>query len=317
MPEPRISVVMSVLNGAVQLVPTLQSILAQDQPDLELVVVNDGSTDTSGEILDAFSARDTRIRVVHQGNQGLTRALITGCLAARGRYIARHDAGDHSDSSRLRLQREQLDAFPGVAFVSCWTNFVGPQNEFLFTTCGAPEASRPLAILDATRPNGVAAGPTSHPSVMFRRSAYLAVGGYRSEFRFGQDWDLWYRLAAVGQFLIVQQALYTARVSPNSISSAAARSQKALGRLSHSAMIARLRGGDETPLLRRASLIGRCAQATRRSRARGLYFVAEALRRNKDDRARAYFRESIKVWPWSPRAWLRLVLALRAKELQP
>jgi glycosyltransferase involved in cell wall biosynthesis len=317
MPEPCISVVMSVFNGAVHLAPTLDSILAQDDSDLELVVVDDGSTDGSGEILERFSIRDARIRVIRQENQGLTRALIAGCLAARGGYIARHDAGDLANPTRLGLQRKQLDALPEVTFVSCWTTFVGPENEFLFTTCGAPEAARPLAILDSTPPHAVAAGPTSHPSVMFRRDAYLAVGGYRPEFRFGQDWDLWFRLAAAGKFLIVQQALYAARVSPDSVSSAAAAAQKALGRLSHAAMVARLRGGDETPFLKRASLIGRSTRTTRRSRARGLYFVGEALRRNKDNRARRYLHESIRTYPWSARAWFRLVQALRVKEEQP
>ena len=76
---PDVSVVMSVYNGAAALRTTLDSVLAQDDCDFEFVVVNDGSTDDSGSILDAYAARDLRLRVIHQANTGLTPAVIRGC----------------------------------------------------------------------------------------------------------------------------------------------------------------------------------------------------------------------------------------------
>src|SRR5438445_3821400 len=88
---PEVSVVMGVYNGASHLAATLDSILSQDGVELEFIVVNDGSTDESAEILNCYASRDSRVRVIHQDRAGLTRALISGCDAARGEFIARQD----------------------------------------------------------------------------------------------------------------------------------------------------------------------------------------------------------------------------------
>ena len=94
--NPEVSVVMSVYNGASHLAATLDSILSQEGVELEFIVVNDGSSDKSGQILNDYAQRDSRLRIIHQENTGLTRALIRGCDAARGEFIARQDAGDIS-----------------------------------------------------------------------------------------------------------------------------------------------------------------------------------------------------------------------------
>src|SRR5438067_1820873 len=133
---PDVSVVMSVYNGGHRLGATLDGIAAQRGVDFEVIVVDDGSTDSSGARLDAWAARDSRVRVIHQENRGLTRALITGCAAARGAFIARHDAGDVSLPQRLQKQRAVLAANPDLAFVSCWTEFVGPEDELLMVVKG-------------------------------------------------------------------------------------------------------------------------------------------------------------------------------------
>ncbi|MGH9760030.1 MAG: glycosyltransferase family 2 protein [Blastocatellia bacterium] len=91
-----ISVVMSVYNGEDHLAESVDSILDQKGVSLEFIVVDDGSTDKSGEILADYSRRDSSVRVLSRENQGLTRALIAGCAAARGKYIARQDVGDIS-----------------------------------------------------------------------------------------------------------------------------------------------------------------------------------------------------------------------------
>src|SRR5262249_52832345 len=101
---PEVSVVMSVYNGASHLAATLDSVLSQEGVELEFIVVNDGSTDKAGEILDDYARRDGRVRVIHQQHTGLTYALIRGCAAATGEFIARQDAGDVSLAGRLALQ---------------------------------------------------------------------------------------------------------------------------------------------------------------------------------------------------------------------
>ena len=302
-----VSVVMSVYNDAAVLQATLDSILGQEGVAFELIAIDDGSTHGSAGILDRAAARDDRVRVIHHENRGLTRELMAGCAIARAPYSARHDAGDLSAPDRLAKQERLLKRDSSLAFVSCWTRFVGPEIEPLWVMRGSGVAEQPVDILDPARQHGVIDGPTHHGSVMFRRDAYERSGGYRAEFYYGQDWDLWYRLAAAGRFQIVPEVLYTARVTPSSISGANREQQETLARLSRAALLARIRGAPEEPILRLAAAIRPARRGGRGSHARGLYFIGEALRRNGDVRARRYFDQAIRTWP-SPRivaGWLR------------
>ena len=160
----KISIVMPVYNAAPTLGDTIESILRQTEPGFELVIVDDASDDDTAQILARYAAGDARVRVLRNAeNAGVTRSLIAGCAAARGQYIARHDAGDLSLPARLEKQAALLDASSEVAFVACWTEFVGPELEHLYEHRGT---------LD----------PTHHGSVMFRSDAYEKAGGYRAQF---------------------------------------------------------------------------------------------------------------------------------------
>src|ERR1041385_9077475 len=274
--DPTVSVVMSVYNGAGTLAETIYSMLIQGGVDFEFVIVDDGSTDGSAALLDDYAARDARVRVLHQPNAGLTRALIAGCAAARGRYLARQDAGDLSTPDRLAKQTRALDQHGDVVFVSGWTAYVGPELEPLYVARGNGRASMPVRILDLAAPHCAIDGPTSHPAVMFRRDAYERAGGYRAAFRFGQDWDLWYRLAELGNFLMLDEVLYTARISPSSISTTARPAQRDLAAISEALVRLRASGDSETELLARAAAI--VPPKSKRKRcveARGLYFIGE------------------------------------------
>lgn len=305
-----ISVVMGVFNGASTLAATLDSILAQTEEDFECIVVDDGSTDGTPDILGACAARDPRVRVIRQENGGLTRALIAGCAAARGNYIARHDAGDLSDPRRFDAQKRALDADAGLTFVSTATQYAGPDLEPLWIARPTAAARKPLHVLDLNLPGGMTEGPTHHGSVMFRREAYERAGGYRAAFYYGQDYDLWYRLAEVGTYQGIDQVLYTARITTDSISSAARLRQNRLGQFSRAALEARQHGQSDAEILERAAAIGRAPRRALSQRGNGLYFIGEALRRNGDRRARRYLRQSIAAWPFSIRTWVRYLQSL-------
>jgi glycosyltransferase involved in cell wall biosynthesis len=306
---PEVSVVMSVFNGAPQLPETLESILSQVGTRLELIVVNDGSTDASRDVLDEYASRDSRVRVIDQTNQGLTRALIVGCRQSRADYIARHDVGDVSHSRRMLLQKGALDSDKDLAFVSCWTEYCGPEWEFLYLMRGTTSAAQPMAIISRSAEHGVLDGPTHHGSTMFRRGAYEAAAGYRPQFYYGQDWDLWHRLAVIGNFLTVQETLYRARVTPGSISNANRRLQRTCARLSRAALEMRLDGRADDEALKTASEIrpSNLYGPSNRRKADGLYFIGECLRRNNDSRSKRYFKESIRRNPLLLKAWLRLL----------
>jgi glycosyltransferase involved in cell wall biosynthesis len=305
-----ISVVMGVYNGAATLGATLDSVLTQEDADIELIVVDDGSTDGSATLLDDCAARDPRVRVLHQPNLGLTRALVAGCAAARGRYIARQDAGDLSHPRRLVTQQRMLDADPEVVFVSCATEYVAPEGEPLWIAHPTGVALTPASILDPAKAGSLSDGPTHHGSVMFRRDAYERAGGYRAAFYYGQDFDLWYRLAALGRFQTVDEVLYTARITPDSISGSARPQQERLAELSRTASGARLRGESEDTLLAAAALIGPSPATSWCRRARGLYFVGETLRRNGNRRGRKYLWSAARHCPFLVQAWIRLIQSL-------
>lgn len=305
-----ISVVMSVYNGAPTLGATLDSILGQTERDFECIIVDDGSTDATPAILAEYASRDPRIRVIRQPNAGLTRALIAGCAEARGVYIARQDAGDLSDPRRFEMQKRALDTDPDVVFVSGATLFAGPELEPLQVNRGSGAPAIPAFILDLSMPHALIDGPTHHGAVMFRRDAYERAGGYRAAFYYGQDYDLWYRLAELGKFLYIDEVLYTARITPDSITGAARKQQLAIGELSREALVARQRGESDTEVLARAAAIIRAPRQGLSRRGKGLYFIGEALRRNRDRRARGYLLRSIAAWPFSIRAWVRYLQSL-------
>ncbi len=305
---PEVSVVMSVWNGGPQLRDTLQSVLGQADVDLELIVVDDGSTDETAAILAEGAEADRRVRILSQPNAGLTRALRRGCAEARGRFIARQDAGDLSLPGRLRRQRDRLQERPRESLVSCWTRFVGPEDEplYAYTPADDPAANTAaLRVSDVARvrsPVGAAA--------FFRREDYAAVGGYREAFHFAQDLDLWLRLTDRGAIGVVPEQLYEARVAPSSLSGRHRAEQVALASLSLELVGVRAAGGDEAPLLSRASAIAprvRGDAASRGERASGYYFVGKCLLDRGDRRCRKYLRQALEADPLNLRAAAALV----------
>lgn len=312
MSAPALSIVMAVFNDAERIPESLASVAAQTDSDWELIVVNDGSTDAGVEERLARAAEcEPRLHLLQVPHGGLTRALIAGCAAARGEFIARLDAGDVMLPDRLRRQRQILARQPAVAFVSCWTEFCGPQWEPLYVRRGMFADETGSDILPTTPGANLRDGPTHHGSVMFRRAHYEAVGGYRLEFYYGQDWDLWYRLAERGSFAMIPDVLYRARLFPESLSAGARRRQERIGRCSLGAFWARREGRSETVWLQRAAAIRpRAGSATRRARAEGCYFIGELLRQNRDPRCRRYFRSAWRSNPLYLPAILRWLQSL-------
>lgn len=299
---PDISVVIGIYNAERYLRDSLDSILAQEGVAFELIVVDDGSNDATPELLRDYALRDGRLRVITQPNAGLTRALIAGCAAAQGRYIARQDADDLSMPGRLLAQQRMLDADDTLAFVSCWSEVMGPEGEplLLYRRPAGTEAATRQLMVDRI-------GPPGHGSVMMRRAAYEQVGGYREKFYFAQDSDLWLRLAQVGKLDYVQRVLYRYRIAADSISGRLHARKLPYARLIDELHAARQRGEDDTGLLAAAVLPGRGSGAEgepKSSSGMTQYFIGRCLMARRDPRARQYLRAALHDDPSSPRYWL-------------
>jgi hypothetical protein len=150
---------------------------------------------------------------------------------------------------------------------------------------------------------------------MFRRDAYVAVGGYRRQFRYAQDVDLWWRLSAHGGARCIDEVLYDYRFAPGCISADRADMQRKFATLATTANAARLRGDSEEPFLDQAEALCSVARGDEQDpgsgqnqRARSLYFIASNLEKRGDARAYDYFRQAVRERPLWGIAWLRLLV---------
>lgn len=310
MSDPQVSVVMGVHNGGDALEATLDSVLSQRDVDLELIVVDDGSSDGTARLLKSRADRDERLRILVQPrNMGLTEALIRGCDAARGEFIARQDCGDRSLPGRFRAQWDFLRLHPEVIGVECGTLYCSPCGLPLYEIARSNGAwQHGLEILDVNR----IAGPSHHGATCFRKASYCEVGGYRAHFRVAQDLDLWLRLAEVGKLASMPQVLYQAEVSVAGISTEKRPLQFAFAHQAIQAAERRRRGQSDDDMLRSAPPSARQDQRDRSAVEAGFnYFVGSALlAKGCKGPARDYLRRSISLKPLVPKTWIRLLQTL-------
>jgi glycosyltransferase involved in cell wall biosynthesis len=303
----KISVVMSVFNGGAELEPTLRSVFDQDFESFEFIVIDDGSADGSGDVLDRWAKSESRLRVEHRANQGLTVALRLGCELARGEYIARQDCGDRSLPGRLRSLAARLDADPGVVLVASNYRHLAPDGELLSIVKAHAESGELRRRLLAGE-EAILAGP-HHGTVMFRRETYLEVGGYRPDFYFAQDIDLWTRLMEVGAIAWVDEELCEVRHLRGSITATHGTRQRALRALIAEAVRLRTAGRDENSVLARARAIRPDSlHRTTRGDEDIDYFVGSCLADRGDPAARRYLAKVIARRPWMLKAWAKLAL---------
>jgi len=191
--RPTISILMPVYNGARYLREAVESLRAQTFGDFEIIAVDDGSTDNSGAILQKLAQTDPRIRIISRPNTGIVGALNDGLAVARGEFVARMDGDDIAHPERLAVQLSHLRAHPELVAIGCGVRMVDPAGRALknFTVCtDAPTLRRELI---EAKTIGII-----HPTLFVRRSVLERVGGYRSQYNFVEDIDLFLRLLDEG-----------------------------------------------------------------------------------------------------------------------
>jgi glycosyltransferase involved in cell wall biosynthesis len=206
-----VSVLLPVYNGAEYLVEAINSILAQTFQDFELIVINDGSTDASSEIVRSF--HDKRIAFYQQQNQGLAATLNRGIEISRGKYIARQDQDDISMPERLAEQVKFLELHPDCGMVGTWAEiWVGEEK----TKRTHQHPCDNLALQYELLFNN----PFVHSSVMLRRSALDRVGGYSTDRNRQppEDYELWSRIARCYEVRNISKTLLVYREVPHSMS---------------------------------------------------------------------------------------------------
>jgi glycosyltransferase involved in cell wall biosynthesis len=203
---------MPVFNAERYLAAAIESVLAQTVRDFEFVIVDDGSRDRSPEILRHYAAKDARLRVLTQPNRGVAGSLNASLAQCTGDLVFRMDADDAALPTRFAAQIAEMERRPECVALG---------TAVLFTDAEA----RPLKIYrprlepreieaDLLDGNG---GALVHPTVVFRRAAVVACGGYREQYDFIEDLDLFLRLLAHGELRNLPEPLYHYRQHPQSV----------------------------------------------------------------------------------------------------
>lgn len=212
MSAPRVTVLTTVYNGARYLEEAIDSIRAEEFADFEHVIVDDGSTDATPEILARAAARDSRIVVVRtETNQGVASAANRGLAIARGQYIARLDADDLSLPGRLAREVAVLDAHPDVALVSMNYEVIDANG----VVTGRSHRDHPSAVVAYLLNFSNSLG--GHSQVMFRKSVVDAIGGYDESCPAGLDYELWTRVLPHGRIVVLPELGMRYRVHGESI----------------------------------------------------------------------------------------------------
>jgi glycosyltransferase involved in cell wall biosynthesis len=204
MNQPLVTVIMAAYNGERYIRQALDSALAQTYPRLEVVVVNDGSTDSTPRILAEYG---DRIRWFTQPNAGQAAARHRAISHARGEWLALLDQDDLWDPCKID---HQVEAFiPEVSIVHCNARQIDHSGQTVRSAMGQADLQASTTFRDFIVTNRVIA-----PTALFRQVAYHAVGGFDPANRFGtEDYQLWLRLAARRyRFRFVDEVLASWRV---------------------------------------------------------------------------------------------------------
>jgi len=203
-----ITIIIPAYNCERTIAEAIRSCAGQTFADIEVIVVDDGSLDSTAEHLLKISEGDTRIRVIRIQHAGVTEAFNIGMHAAKGKYIARMDADDVMHPEKIMKQVQFLDSHPEVGVVSCLVNYGGnrltqegyARHVDWINTLITPETIALNRFVDS---------PVCNPSVMFRRELVEQFGGARSG-DFPEDYDMWLRWLDAGvKFAKVPEVLFT------------------------------------------------------------------------------------------------------------
>ncbi len=211
MKTPVISVLMAVYNGQDALAGTIRSMLRQTCRDFEFVIVDDGSTDSSLQVIRSFG--DRRIAVhTNETNIGQTKSLNVGLKLAKGKYVARIDAGDFSFPARLSRQLRFMTKHPEYAAVGTAAVMVSPEGRRIGI------ARRPRKFREVLL-RMFYVSPLIHISAMMDRETVVKMGGYDEDFAIGADHELWSKVIRSGHRITsLCRPLVGWEVDPDSLS---------------------------------------------------------------------------------------------------
>lgn len=196
----KVSVITIFHNRENEVCTSVGSLLDQTYNDIEILAIDDGSTD--GTLKELTQIKDDRLKVVSQKNMGFVKSMIKAIEMSEGEVIAVHGSGDISYPDRIKKQVKVLKNNKSIGVVSCNVeNFVINENT---TRLMQPN----INDLESMSKQLLKKNPFTHGEIMFRKDIYNRAGGYRAFFKYSQDHDLWLRMSLLTDFFNVNEVLY-------------------------------------------------------------------------------------------------------------
>ena len=208
--DPKITVLMPAYNAEKYIEKAIESVLGQTFTDFELLIINDGSTDSTEAVIRSFP--DPRIRLINQANQGIAAALNLGLLNAEAGLIARFDADDICGWERLQVQYDFLQMNPDHILVGSDAEYIDRNGEYVFHCHLPAHSSEEIKRLNPER------CPFIHSAVMFKKDMVLGAGAYNTHAFAFQDHLLWSKLMRMGKVANLAMPLIRVRLNPESLS---------------------------------------------------------------------------------------------------
>ena len=220
---PELSIMMPVYNAERFVTEAIESILAQTLTDFEFIIVNDGSTDSSPQILERYAQEDQRIRLVNQPNQGVVGARQTALDLVTTSYVAVTDADDVSIPDRLEKQFGYLSDHEECVLVCGHMREIDPEGVFVRDITDELDHARIDQMLMLLN------NPIGHSTAMMRTSVVRQVGGYRDPYPTAEDYDLWLRLMEVGRVAVLNHVVIKRRLVDTGLTYSQSQTQRESG----------------------------------------------------------------------------------------
>ncbi len=310
---PPLSVVMPVRNGEPFLSVAIQSVLSQTYSDFEFIIVDDGSSDETPSILRGFASADSRIRLFKTSGEGIVAALNLAIEMARGDFVARMDSDDIALPERFAIQTEALQSRPDHVAIG--------SNAIVIDSSGRDTGAKlvPTESFPATA-ELLQRNTFLHPTIMMRRAAVVSVGLYRSACIYAEDYDLWLRLAEIGEMENMREPLLRFRMHAHQTSKTRRLKQRAATALARQMAIRRRSGrgeGIDMAMPLHDGLVAFLRQRAEdpavmnRSEAKDIEVILREVYRLIDMKLRSRLIERLRAsHSWSSLLVLRLKLAM-------
>lgn len=188
----------------------IESILEQTYKHFEFIIVMDRVPDSEALILHQYAQQDGRIVVISSAAPGIANSLNEGVRVAEGKYIARMDCDDVSHIRRVDIQVAVLESIPTIDLVGSSAELIDEESNLIGFRSVPLSQSEIFFWMQLTN-------PLIHPSVMFRKEAFLKAGGYDSSIIFAQDYDLWSRMITVSNAINIKTPLIRYRIHKNTV----------------------------------------------------------------------------------------------------